>query len=76
MMGVVKDDCFAIAEMLGIRTISVAGVAYLSLSELMKNSERFESYTSLYNDTWVYRGRDIYLQHWNTTLQGGIISVS
>ena len=58
-MGVAKDDCFAIAEMLGVRTISVAGVALLSLSQLLKNLEQIEAYTPLYNDTWVYKWRDL-----------------
>ena len=75
-MGVESNDCFAVGELLGIRTLSVAGVAYMNLANLVKNNQQFDTYTSVYNNTWSYRGKDIYLQQWNTTLQGGILSVS
>ena len=75
-MGVESSNCFSVGELLGVRTISVGGVAYINLATLVTNNQQFETYTSVYNNTWSYRGKDIYLQHWNTTLEGGILSVS
>ena len=75
-MGVDSEDRLYVGELLGIRTVSVAPVAYRALADTMKNTEQFESYTAIFNNSWTYRGKDIYLEHWDTTLRGGIISVS
>ena len=75
-MGVDKDDCLLVGKYLGIRTVALAPVAFKSLAVTLENGRQFESYTALYNSSWSYRGEDIFLQKWNVTLHGGIISVS
>ena len=74
-MGVDKEDCLLVGQYLGIRTVALAPVAFKSLALTMENGKQFEAYTALHNSSWSYIGDDIFLENWNVTLQGGMISV-
>lgn len=74
LMGVDREDCLLIGKYLGIRTVALAPVAFKSLATTMENGKQFEAYKALYNSSWSYRGDDIFLENWNVTLHGGMIS--
>lgn len=61
-----------IAELVGIKTFLNEFVAYLRLSTLINNRHVLESY----NGTVVEIGDDLFLSRSNTTLVGGVLTVS
>ena len=77
-MGVDNSDCRKVAELIGFKVFINEFVAYTELGKLITNSETFGDYIEKYpgDNTWNYVGDDIYLHRTNTTLEGGILSVS
>lgn len=77
-MGTDIMDCRKVAELIGIKTFINEFVAYLSLSEIIKNKVKFQNYTTFYNETgdWFWDKGNIILAQTNETLNGGILSVS
>ena len=78
LMGVDTKDCRKVAELIGVKTFLNEFIAYTTLGDLVRNRDRFDEYTLLYNttDSWTHNGDDIYLRLWNETLAGGILTVS
>ncbi|KAL5006302.1 hypothetical protein ScPMuIL_015108 [Solemya velum] len=77
LMGTDADDCFKLAELIGIKTFTNEFIAYLRLSKLIQNGKVFNNYTSFYNATgsWYAENGNIVLGDWqNTTLIGGYMS--
>lgn len=75
-MGVDEADCLRAGEMLGIRTITSAGLSYIDLGKLIHNRKLLAAYSETFNETLTYtRDSDIVLPHWNQTLVRGIFSV-
>jgi hypothetical protein len=75
-MGVDVEDCLRAGEMLGIRSISLAGISYQQLGKLIENRKTLNDYMTAFNETITYnRDSDIFLQNWNKTLSGGVFSV-
>ena len=72
LMGVAKEDCRQVAELIGVKTFINEFVAYTDLSVIIKNSNIFENY----NGTYEYIQDDIYLKDLNVTLIGGVMKVS
>lgn len=77
-MGAEVKDCRKIAELIGIKTFTTEFIAFKRLAVLIGNKKTFRNYTSNFNMTtdWMYSNEDIVLVHGNTTLIGGILSVS
>ena len=77
-MGAAKDDCLQVGELLGLKTFLNEMIAYEKLSTFINNRKIFENYTAYYNssDSWTYIKNDIYLNHTEETLLGGIMTVS
>ncbi|XP_053375871.1 solute carrier family 28 member 3-like isoform X2 [Mercenaria mercenaria] len=74
MMGAKSEDCLFIGELLGIRTFSLAIVAYPKLGPIMKNGVAYRDYIgNSVNNTWTAVGNDIFLDNLNHTLVGGVI---
>lgn len=74
LMGARPEDCLFIGELLGIRTFSLAIVAYPKLGPIMKNGVAYRSYIAeSVNNTWTAVGNDIVLDKLNQTLVGGVI---
>ena len=71
-MGVPPEDCRKVGELVGIKTFINEFVAYMSLRDLIANSNTFNAY----NGNWSYVGDDVYLHGTNQTLVGGILTVS
>ncbi|XP_053373043.1 solute carrier family 28 member 3-like [Mercenaria mercenaria] len=77
IMGVDEEDCLRAGEMLGIRTLSVAGIPYQQLGDLIENRKVLMAYMAKFNETITDdRGNDIFLPQWNQTLTGGVFSES
>ena len=78
LMGVDTKDCRKVAELIGVKTFLNEFIAYTTLGDLVRNRDRFDEYTLLYNttDSWTHNGDDIFLRLWNETLAGGILTVS
>lgn len=76
VMGARPEDCLLVGNLLGIKTLSNSGVAYIYLSKIIDNSETFADYTAIENNTWRYIPEGIMLDNINVTLEGGIMSVS
>ncbi|KAL5006492.1 hypothetical protein ScPMuIL_015298 [Solemya velum] len=77
LMGTDADDCFKLAELIGIKTFTNEFIVYLRLSKLIQNGKLFNNYTSFYNATgsWYAENGNIVLSDWqNTTLIGGYMS--
>ena len=76
-MGVDPENCRKVAELIGTKTFLNELIAYIALGKLVKNREKFEQYTTLYNttDSWQYMNDDIFLKYWNETLTGGVMTV-
>ncbi|KAL4224165.1 hypothetical protein ACF0H5_017618 [Mactra antiquata] len=74
IMGARSDDCLFIGELLGIRSFSLAVVAYPKLGPVIQNGIVFREYISgSINNTWTVIGNDIFLDNLNKTLIGGVI---
>ena len=73
MMGVDAEDCRKVGELIGFKTFLNEFVAYTNLATLISNKEVLNAYT---NDNWYKINDNIFLPDTNTTLIGGIISVS
>ncbi|WAR01097.1 S28A3-like protein [Mya arenaria] len=74
MMGTRVDDCLFVGQLLGIRTFSLAVVAYPKLGPIMLNGQDFREYVAASpNNTWSWVGNDLLLHETNTTLVGGVI---
>lgn len=77
IMGVDVEDCLRAGEMLGIRSISLAGISYQQLGKLIENRKTLNDYMTAFNETITFnRDSDIFLQNWNKTLSGGVFSES
>ena len=72
IMGVELADCRPVAQLIGIKTFFNEFIAYERLSQFILNSRTLDSY----NGTISYTKDDIYLVDTNTTLVGGVMSVS
>ncbi|XP_045171661.2 solute carrier family 28 member 3-like isoform X2 [Mercenaria mercenaria] len=74
IMGARAEDCLFIGELLGIRTFSLAVVAYPKLGPIIQNGLKFRQYVAEgVNNTWTKVGNDIFLDNLNHTLVGGIM---
>ncbi|XP_060586075.1 solute carrier family 28 member 3-like [Ruditapes philippinarum] len=74
MMGAKSADCLFIGELLGVRTISLAIVAFPKLGPIIQNGIKYREYIAGgVNNTWTVVGNDIVLDKLNQTLVGGII---
>ncbi|KAL5007130.1 hypothetical protein ScPMuIL_015936 [Solemya velum] len=76
VMGTRPEDCLLVGNLLGIKSLSDSGVAYISLSKIIDNSEIFADYTAIVNNTWRYTSEGILLDNINITLKEGIMSLS
>ncbi|GAB1607593.1 solute carrier family 28 member 3-like [Argonauta hians] len=75
LMGIAKEDCMQVAEMIGIKTFLNEMIAFSKLHDFVQNRITFDNYTNYYNssDSWSYSGNDIFLHNENITLKGGIM---
>lgn len=74
MIGARSEDCLFIGELLGIRTFSLAVVAFPKLGPIMQNGMAYRRYIAeSVNNTVTYVGKDIVLDNLNKTLIGGVI---
>ncbi|XP_052798136.1 solute carrier family 28 member 3-like [Mya arenaria] len=74
MMGARHEDCLFLGQLFGVRTFSLAIVAYPKLGPIIVNGGKFRDYVAGgINNTWSYVGNDILLEKTNTTLIGGIL---
>ncbi|KAL4223564.1 hypothetical protein ACF0H5_017034 [Mactra antiquata] len=74
MMGAEAEDCLFIGKLLGVRTFSLAIIAFPKLGPIIQNGQQFRKYTAAsVNNTWTKVGDDIFLDNLNTTLVGGVI---
>ncbi|XP_060065123.1 solute carrier family 28 member 3-like [Ylistrum balloti] len=75
LMGVDVQDCFRVANLLGLRSLIDLSISYIRIGEYFRNKEVFTEYSSLFNDTVFYQDSyDIFLPQWNQTLVRGILS--
>lgn len=74
LMGARSEDCLFIGELLGVRTFSLAVVAFPKLGPIIQNGIAYRQYISEgVNNTVTYMGNDILLDKLNRTLVGGVI---
>ena len=76
-MGTDPSDCRILGSLLGVKLFGTPIMSYTELGAIRENRLKLEEYTTLYpNATWAWQGEDILLQFTNSTLVGGVISVS
>ena len=75
VMGIEKDDCHKVGELIGIKTFLNEFLAYTDLSKWISNTADFAAHAAA-NGTCIFNEDDIYLVERNQTLIRGILSVS
>ncbi|XP_074647345.1 solute carrier family 28 member 3-like [Tubulanus polymorphus] len=76
VMGVDFTDCRSVAKLIGVKTFLNEFIAYTDLKVLISNREMMESYEAQGLSSLTYKGDDIFLDAWNSTLlKGGYMSV-
>ncbi|ESO86274.1 hypothetical protein LOTGIDRAFT_129447 [Lottia gigantea] len=68
LMGVDLVDCRGVAKLIGYKLVGTNGLAFIMLGKLRENKELYLEYSLGANRTWHYKGDDIILDSWNTTL--------
>lgn len=72
-MGVDVDDCFIVGRLLGTKLFATEFIAFLDLGKLVRNRHELTQY----NGTLIHDvSGNIFLEATNSTLIGGVISVS
>ncbi|XP_060065122.1 solute carrier family 28 member 3-like [Ylistrum balloti] len=75
LIGVDLQDCFRVANLLGLRNLISLAISYMQMGEYVRNKEVYNEYSSLFNDTVFYEDSyDVFLPQWNRTLVKGVLS--
>lgn len=89
-MGVDRDNCLKVGELIGIKIFTNEFVAYSRLAKFITNAKNLTWYEGLTNSSnltfrgvdyydltgsWETRDGDIYLRDLNVTLEGGTMTV-
>lgn len=78
LMGVVPNDCFIVARMVGVKTFINEFFAYADLGTVRKNRIELTKYLAANPNATIMQNinGDVLIQGTNVTFSGGIISVS